>query len=137
MLAPIRAPAALASHPTCVRPRYVASAGHWVVDDGFRYHDLRRGIDLEIVPGFICDLASVPRALWWVLAPFELSQCAPVLHDWLYKRGGLVGGRQAYTREQADQLFQEVMEEEGVPAWRRAAAFRAVRLFGRFAWRPA
>lgn len=133
-LAPPRPTLAHPSHPACVRPRFDVRLGKWVVDDGFTYLDAARGITIDVPPGFVCDLASIPRALWWLIAPMELSQCAPVLHDLLYKQGGRLDGRHAYTRAAADQLFREVMTEEGVPGWRRKAAYRAVRLFGGRAW---
>lgn len=136
-LAPARPAAARPSHPQCVRPRYDVRRDQWVVDDAWSYTDRRRGITITVPAGYRCDLASVPRLLWWLIAPMELSQCAPVLHDRLYGAGGVLDGRAAYDRATADRLFLEVMTEEGVPRWRRAAAYRAVRIFGRFAWRTA
>lgn len=118
--------------------RYLPREGVWETRDAFTYHDGPRA--LTIPGGFRCDLASVPRRLWWLIAPFELSIAAPLLHDALYRHAGeLPDGwcvpLAGYTREQADRLFRDVMKAEGVPAWRRAAAYRAVRWFGGGAWR--
>ena len=38
--------------------------------------------------GFEFDLSSIPRFLWWLIAPFELSVTAPLIHDFLYHFGG-------------------------------------------------
>ena len=43
---------------------------------------------LLIEEGFEFDLASVPRAAWSIIAPFELGQVAPLVHDHLYKMRG-------------------------------------------------
>lgn len=88
---------------------------------------------------FEFDLASIPRPFWWLVAPFELSIAAPLLHDYLYRYGGdppdgsIVPPR-TYTRKETDLLFREIMAEEGVSPWRRVAAYRAVRWFGSGAW---
>lgn len=93
--------------------------GVWVTEEEYRWRDI-------VVPeGFTTDLASVPRFLWAVIAPFDLSIEAPVVHDWLYRNGGL--GR---SRAECDRLFLELMEERGVPFLRRRSAYYAVRLFG-------
>lgn len=86
---------------------------------------------IQVPEGFLFDLASVPRILWWAIAPFELSVVAPMIHDFLYERGGMG----IFTREEADQVFLEIMLGEGVAAWRRRIAYRAVRLFAGGAWR--
>jgi hypothetical protein len=81
----------------------------------------------------------VPRPFWWLIAPFELSIAAPLIHDFLYRyRGqppaGSIVPPRSYDRRQSDQLFRELMRLEAVPAWRRAAAYRAVRWFGGAGW---
>ena len=58
-----------------------------------------------------------------------------MVHDFLYRhRGkppqGTVIPYRTFTRLEADRLFDRIMEQENVAAWRRAIAYRAVRLFG-------
>lgn len=89
---------------------------------------------IVIPEGFRCDLASVPRLVWWLIAPFDLSIAAPVVHDFLYRYGGLLASGQVLIRAEADRLMLELMERERVPRWRRVLAFWAVRLFGRSSW---
>jgi hypothetical protein len=86
---------------------------------------------IQVPEGFVFDLASIPRALWWLISPFELSIVAPLIHDYLY----LHGAKQGYTRRQSDDLFLALMLGEGIAGWRRLAAWRAVRLFGGGSWR--
>lgn len=97
------------------------------------------GFNLLILQGFRTDLASVPRWLWRIIAPFELSIAAPVLHDYLYRNGGCFvstyGVAQRVERETVDNLFLNIMADEGVPWWRRTAAYHAVRIFGKSSWR--
>jgi hypothetical protein len=100
-------------------------ANRWRLEKPYVYEGM------EIHEGFEFDLASIPRALWWLIAPFDLSIVAPLVHDWLYRNGG--GGR--YTRQGADDVFLRIMVLEGVPGWRRISAWRIVRLFGGGLWR--
>jgi Protein of unknown function (DUF1353) len=109
----------------------------WRLEADYTYQDGEHRI--TVPAGFEFDLSSVPRAFWSLIAPFELSITAPLLHDFLYQYGGrppagTVEPPRTYTRRQADQLFRAVMEREGVPAWRRLPAYAAVRAFGGGAW---
>jgi hypothetical protein len=112
--------------------------GRWRLEQEYEYRD---GDTLIAVPaGFEFDLSSVPRVFWTVIAPFELSVVAPLVHDFLYRYGGdppagTVTPPRTYTRAEADRLFRVIMRWEGVPVWRRVPAYLAVRLFGRSAWR--
>lgn len=111
-------------------PRY-----RWRLVRTYLYHG--RLCTIVIPEGFRCDLASVPRLVWWLIAPFELSLAAPLVHDFLYRYGGMLASGQVLIRAEADTLFRELMEREHVPAWRRFLAYWAVRLFGRSSWRGA
>lgn len=95
----------------------------------------RPGFSLRIPAGFQFDLASIPRFFWRVIAPFELSLSAPLVHDFLYAcQGhppeGTVVPPRTFTRLESDRLFLVLMRLEGVPLWRRWLAYCAVRLFG-------
>jgi Protein of unknown function (DUF1353) len=90
--------------------------------------------------GYAFDLSSVPRPLWWLIAPNELSILAPLFHDLLYEYRGVlpdetyVNPYRTYTRRDADDLFLHLMEVEGVARWRRLAAYSAVRAAGGLYW---
>jgi len=88
--------------------------------------------------GFQFDLASVPRFLWWFMAPFELSIAAPLVHDWLYRHGGCVTDAQGVpfclSRRTTDRVFRLMMQAYHVEMWRITLAWCAVRLFGWVVW---
>jgi hypothetical protein len=110
----------------------------WRLEHAYVYQDGPRRI--TVPNGFEFDLSSVPRWFWFLIAPFELSLAAPLLHDFLYRYAGsppeaAVVPPKAYSRLETDQLFRRVMVQEGVPSWRRTLAYWAVRLFGRVAWK--
>ncbi len=48
------------------------------------------GVTLTAKAGYAYDLASVPRPLWWLIAPNELSLVAPLFHDLLYDFRGVL-----------------------------------------------
>ncbi len=94
----------------------------------------------NIKQGFNFDLASIPRLFWWLIAPFELSILAPLLHDFLYHYhgklpAGAVEPPREFTRKESDEIFRDLMSEESVKAWRRKLAYVAVRWFGGSAWK--
>jgi hypothetical protein len=115
---------------------------NFLLDREYRYFDARSGTSITVKAGFVFDLSSVPRALWFLIAPFELSIVAPLLHDLMYRYGGeppcavaRVTPRCLYSRRATDRLFVTAMTQERVRAWRRVAAYWAVRIFGALAWR--
>lgn len=125
---------------SAIPPPVVSFVGgrNWRLEAEYRYADGETTI--TVLKGFEFDLSSVPRPLWILIAPFELSVTAPLLHDFLYHYGGnpplgAIAPPRSYTRAETDGLFVRVMEQEGVAAWRRGPAFAAVRIFGVFAWR--
>jgi hypothetical protein len=76
---------------------------------------------------FETDLASIPRVLWAVLPPTGKYDGAAVLHDWLYRAGGV-------TREQADAVLLEAMEVLQVGRVARWLIYRSVRVGGAALW---
>ncbi len=98
------------------------------------------GHALTAKAGFAFDLSSVPRPVWWLIAPNELSIAAPLFHDLLYEyRGRLpdesfVTPYRTYSRRETDDMFLGLMEREGVARWRRYAAYSAVRGAGGLWW---
>lgn len=82
-------------------------------------------IAFEIPKGTRTDLASVPRIFWNLIAPFGLHTAAAVAHDYLYRTS-----KMKVTREQADKVFLELMQQAGVSAFRAHLMHKGVRLFG-------
>lgn len=84
-----------------------------------------RGI---VVPeGFRTDFYSATWAGKLVVPRDAGMQWPAVVHDY----GFVVQDR---SREEVDQLFLDAMIEAGVPAWRRALIYRAVRIGGFSPW---
>ena len=81
---------------------------------------------IEVPEGFECDLASVPRALWCLVSPYDLA-VEGILHDQLYRS-------QVTTRRYADFFMFHLMTKRGVPWYVRYPVWLAVRLGGRKAW---
>ena len=98
------------------------------------------GFVIVVPSGYNTDLASIPRIVWWLIAPFELSILAPILHDFVYEHKGnppapsISPPGKSFTRKQADRLFLAVMRREGVSRFRRTLAYMAVRAFGWTYW---
>jgi len=116
---------------------YLVEEKMWHLEQTYKHQD---GATLITVPqGFRFDLASVPRIIWWLVSPFELSIVAPLVHDFLYLHkgdppAGAIDPPRRYTRKASDQLFKRIMKKEGVGWWRWRIAYAAVRAFGGASW---
>ncbi len=93
------------------------------------------GRAVSLPAGYTTDLASIPRIFWNIIAPFELSIVAPLVHDALCQFDGRLPlawlqPYRTYTRAETDRLFNAIMLTEGVATWRRLLAFAAVRGYG-------
>lgn len=100
------------------------ASGEYLLLDDLRFED-------GIVPiRFAWDGASIPRAVWSTLgySPFHPAVMrASCVHDHLYTvRTG--------TRRAADELFREILIEDGVQEHVAAMMFAAVRQFGVLTW---
>ena len=91
--------------------------------------------------GFETDLASVPRAMWAFIAPFDVARAA-IIHDLLYKTirqyrwkmkdkedANLI----AKAKKASDKVFYHAMKDAdpSVPSWKIYASWKAVDLFGK------
>ena len=93
--------------------------------------------DTLIVPkGYITDMASVPRAAWAFIAPFDVARAA-ICHDIMYEKLNAVRKKVKAKefkamRAIADTVFMNGMNasEPPVRAWKKFAAYWAVRMFG-------
>lgn len=111
-----------------------------------RFHNNGRTFGLKVPQGFECDLASIPRIIWWLISAHELGS-APILHDYLYHRKGYVTLTERFkdnhvniidqplTRKETDDLWSALMREQNVGPYQRFVSYWAVRLFGWTYWR--
>ena len=87
---------------------------------------------IHIPAGFKSDLASVPRVFRNIINTYgEDHTKAAVIHDWLYRNGYKLG----VSRKEADEIFLEVMKEQGAGFFKRQLMYRAVRIFGAFSYK--
>ena len=107
----------------------------WTVEEN--YIDPISG--MTILAGRKTNLASIPRIFWPIIAPFELSVEACVVHDYLYGRAAGYAKREndvsvKLFRVEADLLFLKIMKSQSVPTWKRLIAYLCVRAFGWVKW---
>ncbi|ULA62961.1 MAG: hypothetical protein LZF86_80131 [Nitrospira sp.] len=135
------AKAALRPAMELLEPAVTYRSPDWIVLADCQYAALD-GFTVTVKQGFKTDLASIPRLLWGVIASFELSLAAPIVHDLIYRAGGIValpdgevlpvGTR--FERKEADDLFLELMTRSKIGYWKRNVAYLAVRAFGGSSW---
>jgi hypothetical protein len=122
---------------------YPETESHVLQED---YYDSE--LKILIPAGFTYDGASVPRFLWAVIDPLDLSEAAALVHDYLYHNAGLLVpvyvlvndkpercGEMVFCKRFTDICFQNIMVKWHVKKWREKAAYNAVDLFAGFAWR--
>lgn len=85
--------------------------------------DKGRVLVFTVFAGFVTDLASIPRALRWMLNPNGKSRRAAVLHDFLYTG-------QHLSRKDSDLLFLAALKADGVSLIQRQLLYRGVRMGG-------
>lgn len=103
--------------------------GKWRVRAPIIYHVGNiKSLDIISVPkGFITDFASIPQFFRNIIETVGKHGKGAVLHDYLYYTG-------ERPRDEADEIFNEAMGVLGVSGWKRMIMYRAVRMFGWYAW---
>ena len=97
----------------------------WRIVEDFHFHG--KGGTITVPAGFLCDFASTPRWIWWLLPPWGRYGRAAIIHDRLYSTGEV-------TKEAADAIFLDGMRACGVGRMRSRVMWLAVALFGKKAW---
>jgi hypothetical protein len=103
--------------------------------------DTNKTETITVPKGFITDLASVPRALWAFIAPFDVARAA-IIHDLLYKTIRQYRWKMkdkedkdliAKAKHASDKVFHAGMQDASpkVPRWKIYASWKAVDLFGK------
>ena len=102
--------------------------------------DTNKTETIKVPTGFVTDLASVPRALWWAIAPFDVARAA-IIHDLLYKsirqyRWKMKDKEDKELIKQAkiasDKVFKLAMEDADpkIAGWKIYSSWKAVDIFG-------
>ncbi len=87
-----------------------------------------RAQQFSVPPGFVTDLASIPRALWWWQAPHEGTMAPAIVHDFLY-------WEQPCTKDEADAVIYVAMKQTGMKDGSIALVYDGVRTpIGQAAW---
>jgi hypothetical protein len=109
--------------------------------------DTNKTETITVSSGFITDLASTPRILWNVIAPFDVARAA-IVHDLLYKsirqyrwKKGLIEEDKELiknAKKASDKVFLLAMKDASpkVSGWKIYSAWKAVDLFGRWSIIP-
>lgn len=80
-------------------------------------------LTITVPEGFETDLASVPRWLWWLIAPHDPQYAAAaVLHDYLCDWAG-------FDLMTAHAIFLDALLILGVDRWKATAMYLAVVIF--------
>jgi hypothetical protein len=121
-----------------VKVRQIGATKNYEVVEDYTYKS--GAYSITVPKGFIYDRASIPRVFWVLIDKDSLSNVAPLFHDLLYRSGGVLPTNQVspyrkFSREEADDLFLELMAKSGVNKWRREAAYQAVRRGAALAWK--
>jgi hypothetical protein len=101
--------------------------GKWRLVQPLIYDSDVAGHVIVVPAGFVTDLASVPRVPIAYMLAGGTSNEASVVHDFLYTQHSV-------DRATADAVLREASAVTGVPAWRRAIMWAAVRAFGGSHW---
>lgn len=116
----------------------------WGLHDPLAYRPGDRTHTITVRPGFVTDLASVPRWAWMLIPPDGPWVKPAVIHDYLYATGGTgqwkkgpvtITRPEPYTRLEADRILREAMANRGIGWFRRTVIYLAVRIGGSFGWR--
>ena len=102
--------------------------------------DTNKTETITVPTGFVTDLASVPRAMWWAIAPLDVARAA-IIHDLLYKsirqyRLKMKDKEDKELIKQAkvasDKVFLLAMKdaEPKIAGWKIYSSWKAVDLFG-------
>lgn len=116
----------------------------WGVHDGLTYRTSIGGeATITVQPGFVTDLASIPRLVWTIYPPDGPWVKAAIIHDYLYGTSGTgvwknhpssISRATPYTRAEADDILREAMANRGVGLATRNVIWSAVRVGGAGGW---
>jgi len=92
----------------------------FMVAHPLRYETPDRRHSIVVPVGFVTDLASIPKPLWWWQSPHEGTLAPAILHDYLY-------WEQSCTKDEADAVMYLAMHDIGLAGLRAEAVYRGIR----------
>jgi hypothetical protein len=99
---------------------------NWTLEFPLIYRSNLLG-QIVVEKGFVTDFASTPAALWCQIPPWGIYGPAAVIHDKLY-------WSQICTRDQADLVLLEAMQDLKVDGTRTMLIYHGVRIGGQSSW---
>jgi hypothetical protein len=88
----------------------------------------RDGHQITVPVGFVTDLASIPRLLWWWQAPHAATMAPAIVHDYLY-------WEQSCSREEADAIIYLAALDTGMSKANAFAVYQGVDKAGGGPWK--
>jgi hypothetical protein len=104
-----------------------AEGRRFVLTEPMTYRPGGAGSDVVIPAGFVTDFASTPQSVWSLYPLIGRYMLAAVVHDYLY-------WVKPCSREQADVIFRQAMQDSGVAAGDLWIIYNAVRIGGVGPW---
>lgn len=83
------------------------------------------GKDIVIFSGFLTDLASVPRLLWFLFPPHGYACIPSVIHDYISQL-------KLFDRKTCDKIFLELLLETKMSRFQAYIMYFFVSIFSRF-----
>lgn len=101
--------------------------------DELKFYSADLRMVVKVTPPFVTDFASIPSFFYRVLPRNGKYDRAAVLHDAAYELQlrDVTGKFFPATKAEADRLFREAMQADGVDRVTRNLMYVAVRVFGR------
>ena len=100
----------------------------FVLDKPLRYTVAKTNKAITVPEGFVTDLASIPRGLWWWQGLQGPTMSPAIVHDYLY-------WTQVCSKQEADAVIYLAMLDAGVDKASARLVYQGVARFGNAAWR--
>lgn len=112
-----------------------------LIDPRERIFELTRSAELWLADSLVrfpegerWNLASIPRPVWWIIAPHELGAESTLGHDKLYEYKGALPREwfltpyRTFTRAESDQIMEDLALSSKAREWQAELAHRTLRL---------
>lgn len=108
--------------------KHIRHTREWEIKEKFVY-ETTGGYSIVVPVGYTTDGASIPRGLWNLFPPNGKYLEAAVVHDYIYTDLCHI-----FSKEQADDIFLDIMEELGISLWRRRILWAGTVVGGKGDW---
>lgn len=121
---------------------WVKSGSQWRVSQEFEFHsgEYNSGMFIRCDAGMLTDLASIPKAIRWLVPKVGMDAQASVVHDRGYRDGFVrirVGEAErtvAVSRGVIDSMYLQAMRALKTKKRRRVVIYAGVKAFGWIVW---